>query len=1626
MNIIFPGQRLVIMDRRKTPAFEIYDYHEGAGRFLFLQNEEPLLTPVIVRKHIYEFLFSLTESWLGRAMSIDGEVSSQRVWEYMTVYYGRDIEQFDVVTGRKVTLSLERKIMTFQTFDSFEMIALDDRRALPQDEVLKLGYLYTGLVPLLFARDMDSYKLLSPPIDFLSIYKDKIIRQLLPATTPGSSSPVEHKPSPLTGKAAGNSRSPDLKIALTAYETLERFVLKNRVGSYDRFFYCPSPFEAIYEMFMALSEELGELREKTVLDLGTGPDLRVASGQMSEALALPVLENLQSKLQNRKMYKIREGVSLKELARAPESTPGAFQGYVADEVSVARSLMAEGKPILFVANTPADGEKLLPFVFEYPNAGVIARYGNGASHVAVLTRLAGIPSLIGASYVTISGQGQLLIDGNKGILYEASNENVLEENGVIWDASYGINIPAMRKEFLGSYLNADGHMKPEFTIERLEELNQIAGEKFKAIYALNDAKAAFVANLEKHFLHDLLSRRQAEANESGVQVAKEENKSLPENEGSGNGASSPVEDDGSHPERTLVNFPWAPFAEDETFRVIESCRACGSKAHEKIHPLLVNSREFSYQRCCDCGFISLNPQPSERYRQRFYQGEYPREGNDPYSFFSTRKATVLMNWINDLAQQKRLPTAGLVQVGAENATLLLKARELGWQDIIGVDISPEAVRALRAQGIDGQEADIALTRLTERKAQVIILTHVLNHVPDPRQTLADLRGSLQSAESILTVVYCPLHERNSEQLNRPFEHLHFFAHRQLKEMLKRTGYVVNEEHTQPYEVIGLPVVFAHRGELIKSSSPVDAIKEEARRFYRVLSKNNMDPFKFVYEVEPKLIALLKDKPVAWFTSVIDFAIRDKEEEGLYSCPLLKYGIPLAFQGAAGDFQQFQENLEVLAQWVSRVGKEEWAKIQAPGSKGWESRRKNNVWLRHMFGATTGLLKSVDPAGINNQETFRQALVALWVKNGYTVSSPVLPTRKVSDILREIRNHGNDIQHLRAAQDARASALVHEGRIREYVLRLELLHALGVLSGRVLYPSIGDDYFPAYFAHVFGVDTYEGLGRARDRVQLLEQTAIRQGLPVDYEQREKNIQFIPANIFDYHSYLPAVLASGNVDVLFIKGITGWSVLFNRPHYQTVIPTRQQIRQFIMKNQSVLLKDDGFIIIADANDAWLASWLIKEKHFKDILKTRKYRAAREVLSLTEGSYVTSLGSLALLAGRIPLWVLQKKQEDQRPRKIKGGRASSPIEQRPSLIARKLLAQPTSSPIFMILIDDHSSGISEWSLACLASLSNRELIKLDSQAASRPGEQESFFKDSGYNRHDGESQNDRLVEIGAILNKTPSPRYLWPTLCSPSPEPGRPPLERLMFLRPKAYSPQRPLIPNEKQPSIWTFMLQRKVMVGVPREIEDQNEWVFGIEEISQGELLRDRWPQTASIFDSPRVSITILPYINPANRWLIEKLWATQIPEFGNFRLMPEWVMKKIFFKQRSIFTLVQIPLYIPPALGEIVLVMAFRGTITYRKIIRVRLIFPNLWDYLEQKRSLHRAIREQIYTAQVHLTRNFWSLYRWATILRRLLTNDRRHLWNGLIPFVPTWTWEGLGLIDRERIWFELHAQKLFV
>lgn len=88
------------------------------------------------------------------------------------------------------------------------------------------------------------------------------------------------------------------------------------------------------------------------------------------------------------------------------------------------------------------------------------------------------------------------------------------------------------------------------------------------------------------------------------------------------------------------------------------------------------------------------------------------------------------------------PGARLLDVGAGNGGFLVQARGVGWE-VVGAEPDPTALAVARRAGLDIREGGIERFADEPNSFDVITISHVIEHVHDPRRVLAQASSSLK-------------------------------------------------------------------------------------------------------------------------------------------------------------------------------------------------------------------------------------------------------------------------------------------------------------------------------------------------------------------------------------------------------------------------------------------------------------------------------------------------------------------------------------------------------------------------------------------------------------------------------------------------------------------------------------------------------------------------------------------------------------------------------------------------------------------------------------------------------------------------------------------------------------------
>lgn len=231
------------------------------------------------------------------------------------------------------------------------------------------------------------------------------------------------------------------------------------------------------------------------------------------------------------------------------------------------------------------------------------------------------------------------------------------------------------------------------------------------------------------------------------------------------------------------------------------CGACGARDPR----LLFRLRGFAFQRCQACTHAYVSPRLTAALRARLAR-EHDGHGDDPFLDVQRLQAEHLCRVLRRYARGPRL-----LDVGFGRGFLLHLAQAYGFE-AYGVDDS--ATRLAEIAPVFGRRlarADAAAGPLPFGAFDVLVLSHVLEHVADPGALLRHARAALND-DGLLYVavpeagcVQWRLFGKHWEAVH-PVVHLHYFTQASLEGLAARCGFeLLSRVEPRPE-----PAIFATR------------------------------------------------------------------------------------------------------------------------------------------------------------------------------------------------------------------------------------------------------------------------------------------------------------------------------------------------------------------------------------------------------------------------------------------------------------------------------------------------------------------------------------------------------------------------------------------------------------------------------------------------------------------------------------------------------------------------------------------------------------------------------------------------------------------------------------------------
>lgn len=223
--------------------------------------------------------------------------------------------------------------------------------------------------------------------------------------------------------------------------------------------------------------------------------------------------------------------------------------------------------------------------------------------------------------------------------------------------------------------------------------------------------------------------------------------------------------------------------------ITDHCTLCGSSDSR----VLCSFPELTWVRCA-CGLIYKT---EEAIAPEVYQRDYfvnKPGARRPYDTRQRRRVSKSRKQILDLLNH--IEPGPMLDVGCATGYTLQAAHDLGL-DATGIDISEHAVFRCRERGFEAEVGRMDRIPFPDATFQMVVMKHVLEHTPLPREALAEIRRVTRSGGGVYIAVP---HAGYAKSLRDPFtsryyiptshgrEHFVYYTPATLTRLLREEGF----------------------------------------------------------------------------------------------------------------------------------------------------------------------------------------------------------------------------------------------------------------------------------------------------------------------------------------------------------------------------------------------------------------------------------------------------------------------------------------------------------------------------------------------------------------------------------------------------------------------------------------------------------------------------------------------------------------------------------------------------------------------------------------------------------------------------------------------------------------------
>jgi len=229
---------------------------------------------------------------------------------------------------------------------------------------------------------------------------------------------------------------------------------------------------------------------------------------------------------------------------------------------------------------------------------------------------------------------------------------------------------------------------------------------------------------------------------------------------------------------------------------VMNCLLCNGAMNKPFDSRTFAGKVVENQICRSCGFVFQSPRMTSQEAETFYASEYRNlyQGSSGPNPKDLRMQQLRADSLAEYAGRQIKQVSRHLDIGCSAGSLMQSISHTFQCETVGIEPGEAYRQYARESGLKIYASLQEIQAADEEKFDLVTMSHVLEHLPDPRTYLEHLKDEILASDGCLLVEVPNLYAHDSFEI----AHLSSFSIHTLCQLVRKAGYEMIAYHKHGY------------------------------------------------------------------------------------------------------------------------------------------------------------------------------------------------------------------------------------------------------------------------------------------------------------------------------------------------------------------------------------------------------------------------------------------------------------------------------------------------------------------------------------------------------------------------------------------------------------------------------------------------------------------------------------------------------------------------------------------------------------------------------------------------------------------------------------------------------------